>query len=211
MAGECSISSSDTEARTAGAAAAVGCELVARFSTADHSAGAEALLRYLCQAAAETDLCVADGESARYGYAAVAFSSENGTLVVHDPGRAVVDEAVVVFEIQRLTCQEQAREFLPPPADALGLVSPGVREGEPFEMLRHPALENASGWWFLDHRYDGDTSKAEGHHLAHIAQWRPEILPYLALPPGSVVRVGHEGDVVSFDDSLLVGHEPTSG
>jgi len=206
MADECSISSFDTEARTDGAAKTTGHELVARYTTADHSAGAEALLRYLCQAAADTDLRIADGEAAQYGFSTVEFSGDDDILAVHDPGRSVVDEAVEVFELQRLTCQEAEREFAPLPADAVGIVSSGIRHGRSFEMLRYPALENTSGWWFLDEGYDGDTSKVEGHELAHIAEWRSEIVPYLALPPGTVVQIGPEGAVVSFDDSLLDGH-----
>ena len=109
-----------------------------------------------------------------------------------------------------MTCQEQEREFAPVPADAVGIVSSGIREASSFEMLRYPALENTSGWWFLDEGYDGDTSKVEGHELALVAQWRSEVLPYLALPPGAVVRIEPEGAVVSFDASLLDGHRSRS-
>jgi hypothetical protein len=113
MADQCSISSSDAEARTDGAARTVGHELVARYSTADHSAGAEALLRYLCEAAADTDLRIADGEAARYGFSTVEFSEDDGGLAVHDPGSSVVDEAVEVFELQRLTCQDPGARVRP--------------------------------------------------------------------------------------------------
>ena len=65
----------------------------------DHSAGAEALLRYLCQAAADTDLRIADGETARYGFSTVEFSDDDDDmLAVHDPGSSVADEAVEVFD-----------------------------------------------------------------------------------------------------------------
>lgn len=82
-----------------------------------------------------------------------------------------------------------------PPYLKVGLAK-SVRTGDlPVHGLRHPPENDTSGWfiWAGEHLSD-DPDFFESIHVVHLAELRPEVMPYLALPPGwrFLIAPGHE-------------------
>ena len=92
--------------------------------------------------------------------------------------------------------------------------SPGSRVGAarnvrdsaewPLNGLRHPPERGTNGWYL----WRGEVlSQAEDFfqslHTDHLEDWSPDVLPYLALPPGwrFLLAPGHED--VWYDASLM--------
>ena len=74
----------------------------------------------------------------------------------------------------------------------------------PLNGLRHPPERGTNGWYL----WRGEAlSQAEDFfqslHTEHLADWSPDVLPYLALPPGwrFLLAPGHED--VWYDASLM--------
>ena len=74
----------------------------------------------------------------------------------------------------------------------------------PLNALRHPPEAGTSGWFIWA---GGELSTAEDFfvplHISHVGDWCPEILPYLALPPGFRVLLASGHEDVWLDESLL--------
>ena len=74
----------------------------------------------------------------------------------------------------------------------------------PLNGLRHHAETGTSGWFIWRGERLG-TAPDFFHplHIEHLESWCPEVIPYLALPPGwrFLLAPGHED--VWFDASLL--------
>lgn len=94
---------------------------------------------------------------------------------------------------------------VPAPLEKAG-VAENVRSGlSPLNGLRHPPRGDTSGWFiWAGKELSLDEDYFRPLHLAHIADWCPEAIPYLSLPPGwrFVVAPGYED--VWFDESLLL-------
>lgn len=90
------------------------------------------------------------------------------------------------------------------PMDKVG-VSRSVREGVvPLNGLRHHPTQSTSGWFvWAGEELSEEPDFFEPLHSEHLAEWRPEVLPYLELPPGwrFLLAPGHED--VWFDSTLL--------
>jgi hypothetical protein len=84
-------------------------------------------------------------------------------------------------------------------------VADGVLAGlRPLNGLRHVPAEGTSGWFF----WTGDVlSEADDfflpYHLTHLEESRPELVPYLALPPGWRFLIAPGFEDVWFDETLL--------
>jgi hypothetical protein len=81
-----------------------------------------------------------------------------------------------------------------------------VRDGSdwPLNGLRHPPEQGTNGWYL----WRGVTlSQADDFfqplHTEHLADWSPEVLPYLALPPGWRFLLAPGCEDVWYDASLL--------
>ncbi|MEZ4985649.1 MAG: hypothetical protein R2795_11540 [Saprospiraceae bacterium] len=75
----------------------------------------------------------------------------------------------------------------------------------PVHGLRHNTESGTTGWyiWAGEHSEEPDFFKPL--HTWHLETWRPEVLKYLALPPGYRFLLGHEGyEDIWFDESLLL-------
>ena len=84
-------------------------------------------------------------------------------------------------------------------------VSQSVRDGStPLNGLRHSPSADTSGWFLWA---GGEISESPDFfvplHSEHLAEWRPELLPYLALPPGYRFLIAPDYEDVWFDASLL--------
>ncbi len=89
-----------------------------------------------------------------------------------------------VADAQRAVCRQYAASFRPPAADQLCATSSGVFDGEPVQGVRYAAPEHMSGWYLTTDRYDGDHRSLVVEHVSHVVERRPDIAPFLALPPG---------------------------
>jgi hypothetical protein len=74
----------------------------------------------------------------------------------------------------------------------------------PVNGLRHPPVGNTSGWFL----WAGEELSAEPDffrpiHIEHLSEIRPEVLKYLALPPGWRFLIAGDYEDVWYDKSLL--------
>ena len=75
---------------------------------------------------------------------------------------------------------------------------------QPVNGLRHLPEGDTSGWyiWAGEHLSD-DPNFFVPVHIQHLDQWCPDVLPYLALPPGWRFLLGPNYEDVWHDPSLL--------
>ena len=74
----------------------------------------------------------------------------------------------------------------------------------PINGLRHPPAQDTCGWYiWAGEELSQDPSFFRPLHVAHLSEWCPAAIPYLALPPGwrFLIAPGHED--VWYDESLL--------
>lgn len=85
-------------------------------------------------------------------------------------------------------------------------IARNVRSGIlPLNALRHPATEDVSGWYiWAGEELSQDPDFFMPLHVDHVDEWCPEILPYLALPPGWRVLLAPGYEDVWYDGSLLM-------
>jgi hypothetical protein len=90
------------------------------------------------------------------------------------------------------------------PAAKVG-ISRSVRDGQiPLNGMRHEPEEGTSGWfiWAGEDLLD-DPDFFVPIHVEHLAEWCPDVLRYLALPPGWRFLVAPDYEDVWPDASLL--------
>ena len=75
----------------------------------------------------------------------------------------------------------------------------------PINGLRHPPDRGTSGWfvWAGD-EIDEGVDFFRPVHVAHLAELHPEVVPYLALPPGWRFQVAPGHEDFWFDGALLL-------
>lgn len=110
-----------------------------------------------------------------------------------------------ITELQRVVCQQHAAPFTPcEPSSRIGISESALRGDLPLNGLRHPSERGTSGWYI----WGGEELSAapdffKTMHVHHLSEQCPEILPYLALPPGWRFLVAPDVEDVWFDESLL--------
>lgn len=85
-------------------------------------------------------------------------------------------------------------------------VSENVRSPHvlPLNGLRHPAATGTSGWFIWRGEELGTAHDFfVPLHVEHLETWCPEVVPYLALPPGWRFLLAPGYEDVWFDDLLL--------
>jgi len=100
------------------------------------------------------------------------------------------------FERQRALCQRYNTAYAPVTAGLKVGISRNVQQGvNPINGLRHMPVGDTSGWYIWA---GGEPSDAPDFfvplHVEHLAEWCPEIVRFLALPPGwrFLAAEGHE-------------------
>lgn len=100
-------------------------------------------------------------------------------------------------------CERVSVEPDAPSADAkLGL---GPTDGLPLNGLRHRPEPGTSGWfiWAGGEIDQSDDGYFRSTHVTHLGQMHPEVMPYLALPPGWRFQVAPGQEDVWYDARLL--------
>lgn len=110
-----------------------------------------------------------------------------------------------VNESQRALAARFGTVALPPESDVKVGISRNVLEGLlPLNALRHAPEDDSSGWyiWAGEELSDAPDFFVP-LHISHLAEWCPQILPYLGLPPGWRVLLAPGYEDVWFDENLL--------
>ena len=78
-------------------------------------------------------------------------------------------------------------------------------DGAPNNGLRHPVVGDTCGWyiWTGGAIDQEDSSFFRPLHLRHLANDHPEVMPYLALPPGWRFQIAPGYEDVWFDETIL--------
>jgi hypothetical protein len=110
-----------------------------------------------------------------------------------------------VMESQRATCLRYRVDFFPSPFNLKVGISRAVGSGQlPLNGLRHSPEGDTTGWYLWSGEYlDTDPDFFQPMHVEHLLSRCPEILPYLALPPGYRFLVAPDYEDVWEDPSLL--------
>lgn len=112
---------------------------------------------------------------------------------------------MMLSDRQRQLCERLGVVPLETLADQKVGVSQGVLDGaEPLHGLRHKPTVGTAGWFlWTGGEPSSDPEFFRPMHASHLAEVRPEVLQYLALPPGwrFLVAAGYED--VWFDAQLL--------
>lgn len=91
------------------------------------------------------------------------------------------------------------------PLDSKAGVAANLRsELLPVNGLRHMPVGDTSGWYlWAGEETSSDPGFFQPLHIEHLTQTRPEVLKYLALPPGWRFLIANDYEDVWFDESLL--------
>jgi hypothetical protein len=116
------------------------------------------------------------------------------------------DEQVV--KAQERLCQRYGAAFRECDAKLMVGVADNVKGSkQPLNGLRHSVTDTTTGWFvWAGGEPSASPSFFKPMHLKHLVEIRPELIPYLGLPPGWRFLIdlpnGHED--VWRDDSLLL-------
>lgn len=107
--------------------------------------------------------------------------------------------------VQEAVCRRFGAAFMPTDETYKLGMSDGAMQGDrPLNGLRHPPDSGTSGWFI----WGGEQLSEHPEffkplHVHHAQELRPEVLPYLALPPGWRFLIDDEHEDVWFDETLL--------
>jgi hypothetical protein len=107
----------------------------------------------------------------------------------------------VVTDAQRDTCARYGVSPVPTPDEfKVGL----ARHGDgPIHGLRHPPEGDTAGWYIWRCELSDTDDFFSPLHAAHLTDELPEVLPYLALPPGWRFLLALDHEDVWYDEALL--------
>lgn len=111
------------------------------------------------------------------------------------------------FNLQKAVCERFGAEFHPPFEKTISGVSVDCFNNTyPFNGMRCVPGPGENGWYFWcgEELGQGDDF-FQPMHVFHVADARPEIAKFLALPPGWRFLVAMDYEDVWFDASLLEG------
>jgi hypothetical protein len=110
-----------------------------------------------------------------------------------------------IDQAQEAVCRRFGAEFMPTDETyKLGLSDSATRREQPLNGLRHRPESGTSGWFI----WGGDQLSNypaffKPVHVFHAQELCPDVLPYLALPPGWRFLIADGYEDVWFDEALL--------
>ncbi len=106
---------------------------------------------------------------------------------------------------QREVCHRFGLTPTHAPADLKVGVARNVLDGlKPLNGLRHPPEADTTGWYiWAGEELSDDPDFFVPLHVGHLAEWCPDVLPYLALPPGCRFLIAPGYEDVWEDPALL--------
>lgn len=73
----------------------------------------------------------------------------------------------------------------------------------PINAVRHNQENGTCGWYIYGGKFSESPDFYQPLHAAHLAEYCPQIIPYLALAPGWKVILAPDYEDVWFDESVL--------
>ena len=105
---------------------------------------------------------------------------------------------------QAAVCARQGVSPEPPSPFLKAGVGLSTLGRQPINGLRHPPESGTSGWFlWAGEELSSAPDFFQPVHVLHLSERWPEVLPYLALPPGWRFLVAPGQEEVWFDASLL--------
>ncbi len=111
----------------------------------------------------------------------------------------------VISRIQKNVCDKYNAEFSPPKSsDKLG-ISLNVRDGViPINGMRNIEENGTSGWYiWAGEEFSHSPNFFQPLHHEHLVEWCPDIIRFMALPPGWRFLIADGYEDVWFDESLI--------
>lgn len=107
-------------------------------------------------------------------------------------------------EEQKTVCQRFGVQHAPPaPGSKLGIALHTLAQ-LPLNALRHPVSGDTCGWYvWAGEDLSHDAGFFQPLHVEHAIDHCPQLLPYLALPPGWRVQLAPGHEDVWYDAVLL--------
>ena len=112
--------------------------------------------------------------------------------------------------LQKSVCEALKCEPVFPEVRFAGIVSPSFFGGKQFAMWREETEGADSGWMF--DLLTGDRNEGQFQSLYQIVLEKPEVIPFLALPAGSLITwdetqvcVEYDGRQISSRDDVMLG------
>lgn len=104
---------------------------------------------------------------------------------------------------QRDICQRFGAEFTPPEPDQKVGIALNTLTSDPLHAVRISSGNGTCGWYIYSGEHSTDPDFYQSLHVAHLNEYCPSIVPYLALPSGWRVMLAPDYEDVWFDGGLL--------
>ncbi len=92
--------------------------------------------------------------------------------------------------------------FIPEPLQKVGIALKTLG-AQPLNAIRHPIEAGTCGWYIWSGEYSSDPEFFQTLHVAHLNDYCPELIKYLALEPGWGVQLAPNCEDVWFDEKFL--------
>jgi hypothetical protein len=104
---------------------------------------------------------------------------------------------------QKTICERYRAAFVPAPSGSTSGFAQSTKGRIPVNGLRHPLVENTTGWYIWCGEYSDEPDFFSPLHTEHVYDEHPEIGEYLGLAPGFRFLLAENYIDVWFDSSLL--------
>lgn len=104
---------------------------------------------------------------------------------------------------QTNVCKRFGAEYMPPEVTQKVGISLGSLATFPLHAVRLSPKNGTCGWYIYGGEYSTDADFYQPLHVGHLGDHCPNIVPYLALPPGWRVLLAPGYEDVWFDGELL--------
>ena len=110
-----------------------------------------------------------------------------------------------IVATQHQICSRYTADYVPPEDGSKVGIALNVREGLlPLNGLRHPPSDDTNGWYIWGGEVlSNDDDFFKPLHIEHILDWCPQVVKFLALPPGWRFLIAGDYEDVWFDETLL--------
>ncbi len=116
-----------------------------------------------------------------------------------------VDNAISVIGEQSEICKQYSSAPVFPTFGQKLAISKGIYDGMPVDAVRYASPSHMTGWYLTTDLYDGDVKTMEVVYYHDVVFKRPDLRPYLALPPGFRFNASDDVDIW-FDESVSRVH-----